>query len=275
MGSKIREPAVAGLFYPEDATELTKVLTDLLDKNRPAKKYDNILGIVSPHAGYLYSGSSAALAYNVLKENSDFSTAIILSPSHHLYFNGCSIYDGDYYQTPLGNIPVNKNIAEFIETNSKNIFIGNKGHDKEHALEVQLPFLQMISDNFDIVPIIIGNQNAQYIQELSNTLAEIINEKIIIIASSDLSHFHSSEEAEKLDSVVINRIENFDYPGLYTDLANGKCEACGGGAIVALLETADIMGVNKTKVLSHTNSGDVTNDKSSVVGYLSAVIYNS
>jgi AmmeMemoRadiSam system protein B len=275
MAKIIRKPAVAGMFYPKDPTELRNVISSLLEENKPTKNYNDILGIIAPHAGYLYSGKSAAIAYNVLKQKPDFTTVIILSPSHHTYFDGCSIYKGDYYQTPLGDVPVSKVLAEFIDINSEKIFLSNKGHAKEHAIEVQLPFLQMIKSDFDIVPIIIGNQSAEYIRELSDVLSGIINEQIIIVASSDLSHFHNSEIAKKMDSIVIDDINNFEYPDLFTSLSNGECEACGGGAIVSLMETADVLSFDKAEVLSYTNSGNITNDKSSVVGYLSAVIYNN
>ncbi len=273
MSEKVRKPAVAGLFYPEDSAELKRLIESLLEENESSKKYNNIVGIVAPHAGYIYSGKSAAVAFNVLKENSEFETAIILSPSHHEYFKGSCIYDGDAYETPLGKIPINKIIAEHIVDNSDSLFFGNKGHKDEHALEVQLPFLQIINSDVNIVPIVIGDQSIKYIHELSKILSELVNEKTIIIASSDLSHFHSKEKAAELDNVVVDRINNFDYIELYNDLAKGDCEACGGGGIVALLETADIIGKNDAEVISHTDSGDASNDNSSVVGYLSAVVY--
>jgi len=275
MNNNVRMPAVAGLFYPLDATELSEQITNLLDSNKLDKKFNNILGIVVPHAGYIYSGKSAAIAYNVLKENNDFETAIILSPSHHEYFSGISIFDGDFYRTPLGDVPINKELATEIVNLSKTITFSNKGHKKEHALEVQLPFLQMIKKEFNIVPIVIGDQSAEFIQDLSNVLAQIYDGRIILIISSDLSHFHSKKKAFELDKIVVDRINNMEFPELYNDLANNNCEACGGGGIVALLECADIIGDYKAEVLSHTHSGDVSNDNSSVVGYLSAVIYSN
>ncbi len=273
MSEKIRKPTVSGLFYPANANELEQLILSLLEKNKPSKKYKNIVGIVAPHAGYIYSGKSAAFAYNVLKENTQFETAIILSPSHHKYFEGSCIYNGDAYETPLGKVPINKAIAKYIVDNSESIYFGEDGHKEEHALEVQLPFLQAITDYCDIVPIVIGDQSLKNLKELSSILSEFVDERTIIIASSDLSHFHSKEKAFALDSIVANRISNFEYPELYNDLANGNCEACGGGAIVTLLETADITGRNKAEVLSHTDSSDVTNDNSSVVGYLSAIVF--
>ena len=273
MGKKIRKPAVAGLFYPEDANELKELISSLLEENKPTKNYNSIVGIVSPHAGYIYSGQNAAVAYNVLKNNSNFQTAIILSPSHQEYFKGSCIYDGDAYETPLGIIPIDKVLSKQIVDNCETVYFGIEGHKGEHALEVQLPFLQVISDNISIVPIVIGDQNVQFLQELSNILSEIVDDKTIIIASSDLSHFHSKEKAAEFDNIIVDRINNFEYPELYNDLAKGNCEACGGGGIVALLETANIFGSNNAEVLSHTDSGDVSNDNSSVVGYLSAVVY--
>ena len=134
---------------------------------------------------------------------------------------------------------------------------------------------QRIKKEFNIVPIVIGDQSAEFIQDLSNVLAQIYDGRIILIISSDLSHFHSKKKAFELDKIVVDRINNMEFPELYNDLANNNCEACGGGGIVALLECADIIGDYKAEVLSHTDSGDVSNDNSSVVGYLSAVIYSN
>ncbi len=273
MDRIIRKPSVAGMFYPEDSTELKNLALSLLEENKSSKKYNNIVGIVSPHAGYIYSGKSAAIAYNVLNDNSNFETVIILSPSHQEYFKGCCIYDGDAYETPLGEVPIAKEISKFIVDNNETIFFGNMGHKEEHALEVQLPFLQVIRNSFSIVPIVIGDQSIQYILELSKILSKVVGDKTVIIASSDLSHFHSKAKASELDNVIVNRINNFEFKELYNDLALKNCEACGGGGIVALLETADIIGQNKAEVLSYTDSGNVSNDYSSVVGYLSAVVY--
>ncbi len=270
---KVRKSAVAGMFYPENPEELEQQIKTLLNLNKVDEKFKDVVGIVAPHAGYIYSGKSAACAYNVLKDNTEFETVIILSPSHHEYFEGSSIYSGDAYKTPLGNVNINKAVAQYIVDNTQTIFFGEEGHREEHALEVQLPFLQVISEYFDIVPIVIGDQSVEYLNELSNVLSEIIDDKTIIIASSDLSHFYSKSKASELDNKIVNRINNFEYPELYNDLVSQKSYACGGGGIVALMETADIIGHNKAEVLSHTDSGDVTNDDSSVVGYLSAVIY--
>jgi len=268
----VREPAVAGMFYPASSVKLKKDVQLLLDTYKPQEKFKNVVGIVSPHAGYAYSGRTAAFAYNAVK-GKNYKTIIVISPSHREYFAGISIYNGDAYKTPLGEVPVNKEMRYELVLDNKIIFNGINGHRAEHAVEVQIPFLQMTMDNFSIVPIVMGDQNRMYINELSKKLADVIDDETLIIASSDLSHFYSKEQADKRDSIVEKRISEFDYENLQQDLETGKCEACGGGTIVAMMRTADLFHKRKSKILSRTDSGDVTGDHSEVVGYLSAVLF--
>lgn len=269
----VREPAVAGMFYPASSLKLKEEVQMLLDISKPKEKIENIVGIVSPHAGYIYSGKTAAYAYNAIN-GKDYETVIIISPSHREYFPGISIYNGDAYRTPLGDVPVNKNISAKLISNSKIIFEGMQGHRAEHAVEVQIPFLQMVLKDFMIVPIVMGDQSRPFINELAEKLANVIDEKTLIVASSDLSHYYTKAEANRLDSIVEKHINNFDYYGLLNDLENNRCEACGGGAIVAMMRISDLIQKRKSKVLSRSDSGDVTGDKSEVVGYLSAAIYS-
>lgn len=267
---KIRKPVVAGMFYPADKNELRNQIDLLLDITKPEEEFQNIAGLIAPHAGYLYSGKTAAYVFNTIV-NKNYETVIIISPSHREYFPGVSIYDGDAYETPLGIVEVNKTIKEKLL--SEKIFEGVQGHRNEHGIEVEIPFLQTVLKHFSIVPIVIGDQNKIYVDELSQKLAEVIDEKTLIIASSDLSHFYSRKEAKELDSRVQKRIEDFDFNGLQNDLELKNSEACGGGCIVSLMKSADLKSINKSKVLSYSDSGDVTGDTSEVVGYLSAVIY--
>lgn len=269
----IREAAVAGMFYPAREEELRRELELLLSVNKPRKHYENVVGIISPHAGYIYSGKSAAYAYNVLRRDVNFETVIIISPSHREYFHGISIYNGDAYKTPLGITPINKELSEQIIVNGNNIFRGVEGHRAEHALEVQLPFLQMIQDDFSIVPIVIGDQSRKFVDDLAYSLSKTMGENIAVVVSSDLSHFHEKYKADQLDSLVIDHINNFDYEGLMSDLETHQCEACGGGGIVAFMKGASLQRESKAEVISHTDSSDVSGDTSSVVGYLSAVVY--
>ena len=269
----IRNQAVAGMFYPGEEHELRRQIKLLLETNKPKKHFTDIIGVISPHAGYIYSGRSAAYAYNVLKHDVQFNTVIIISPSHREYFQGISIYDGDAYQTPLGITPINKSLAEKIIDESDHIHLGNEGHGSEHSLEVQLPFLQMIQDDFSIVPIVIGDQSRKFVDDLAHSLSKSIAENIIVVVSSDLSHFYKKNKADQLDSIIVNHINNFDFEELMKDFESKKCEACGGGGIVALLKAASLQGESRAEVISHTDSSDVSGDISSVVGYLSAVVY--
>lgn len=271
MGT-IREPAVAGMFYPLSEKKLRDEIKVLFDLTKSKDILNNVVGIVSPHAGYVYSGKTAAFAFNAVS-NKNYNTIIIISPSHREYFPGVSVYDGDAYRTPLGIVPVNKEMRSKLIEGSKIIFQGIQGHRAEHAVEVQLPFLQMIYNDFDFLPIVMGDQRKFFIDELVNKLAAIIDDKTLVVASSDLSHFYSKETAYMLDSIVEKHINEFNYDGLETDLESGKCEACGGGAIVAMMKAADLLKKKNSKVLSRSDSGDVTGDHSEVVGYLSAAIY--
>lgn len=268
----IREPAVAGMFYPANPHQLHDELQLLLDKVEPEAEYKNAVGIISPHAGYVYSGKTAAYGFKALGGR-NYKTVVIISPSHREYFPGVSIYNGDGYSTPLGEVGLNKEMILKLVNGSQIIFASPQGHRAEHAVEVQIPFLQMVMNDFTIVPAVIGDQRKAFIDELAEKLAEAVDEETLIVASSDLSHFYTKEEAGKLDSIVENHIANFNYEELQHDLETNKCEACGGGAIVAMMKTADLIRRKKSKVLSRSDSGDVTGDYSEVVGYLSAVVY--
>ncbi|MCU7496701.1 MAG: AmmeMemoRadiSam system protein B [Ignavibacteria bacterium] len=269
----VRPPAVAGMFYPADERKLKEEVKFLLDFSKDEEiPPGRISALVVPHAGYIYSGRTAAYAYNMIR-NKDYRTVVVISPSHREYFPGISVYSGDAYKTPLGVIPVNKEMREEITKDAKFIFKGLEGHRQEHALEVQLPFLQMLLKDFEILPIVIGDQKEPFLNELSDRLSKVLDDRTLIVASSDLSHFHTKQEADRLDSVVERRISEFDYRTLLRDLDKNTCEACGGGPIVAAMRTAELLNARKAKVLNRSDSGDVTGDNSEVVGYLSAVIY--
>jgi AmmeMemoRadiSam system protein B len=271
---QVRQAQVAGYFYPSDPQKLKKEISLLLDIAKSQKSYDKIFGIVAPHAGYVYSGKTAAYAYNLLKDK-DIKTVIVISPSHSEYFPGVCVYEGDAYETPLGEIEIDKEKTEKLCEESRMIFKGVQGHRKEHALEVQLPFLQGVIKDFKIVPIVIGDQGKMFIDELAKKLSEVYDVETLIVASSDLSHFHDAVTADHLDSIIEKRINDFDFDKLQNDLELNTCEACGGGPIVALMKAASLLDINQSEVLIRTNSGDVTGDKSEVVGYLSAVIYKN
>ena len=154
------------------------------------------------------------------------------------------------------------------------IFEGIQGHGSEHALEVQLPFLQVILANFQLIPLVIGSQSRETVDELAKVLAEVVDDKTLIVASSDLSHFYSKSRANIIDSRVIESINYFKYDELQNDLEQKRCEACGGGGIVAMLKALKMKNYSHSKVIQRSDSGDVTGDEKEVVGYLSAIVYN-
>ena len=236
-----------------------------------------IFGIISPHAGYIYSGQIAADAY-IQIQSREFDNVIVISPSHFEEFSGCSIFFGDYI-TPLGIIPTNKELAKSIVSSSSEIKESTSGHRYEHALEVQLPFLQVVLENFKLVPIVMGHQDYSTAENLSNALKTALlspafkNQKTLIIGSSDLSHYLPIEEAKKRDNIVLQDIQDFNIKNLSDDINSNKCQACGFGPILSTMLTSKNLGATHSKVVSYGTSGDVSKDYQNVVGYLSAVFY--
>lgn len=277
---QVRKPAVAGQFYTGDPVALTKQLTDFFKKAKKEPIPGKIIALIAPHAGYVYSGQVAAYAFKLL-EGLSFETVVVISPSHIAYFPGASLYNGRAYETPLGTIPVDTTLAGKIADHSERISISDKGHGfvgirGEHALEVELPFLQTVLGKFKLVAIVIGDQDYATCEALGQAMAKALEgEDALIVASSDLSHFHPYGEAVRLDNIVMDHINSFDPEGLFKDLSSGVCEACGGGPILATMIAAKGLGADKAKALKYANSGDVTGDKSGVVGYMAAMMYNS
>ena len=269
---KIRQPAVAGMFYPEKKDVLDQDVAMVLEESRELDLPGEIVGMVVPHAGYIYSGGVAARAYRQLID-SDIDVVVVVAPSHSEYFTEVSVYDGHAYATPLGNLPVDKGIAKELSEQSSQIVLSEKGHRfQEHALEVQLPFLQKTLDQFHLIPIVMGEHSNDNIQSLAEGLAKVLKDKKgLLVASTDLSHFYDDEKANTLDQTVVDDIENFDEDQLFRDLQSGECEMCGGGPAVSVMKACKLLGATKSQVLLYRNSGDITGDRDEVVGYLSAI----
>lgn len=279
---KVRKTMVAGSFYPADPGELAQMVDSFLAKVSTPKNPGQLIGLIAPHAGYVYSGHVAAEAYAQLKGRI-IERVIVISPSHVDAFEGIAIYDGDAYATPLGNIPVDKDFALKLARQSSRLALSSRGHETiyrgrgEHALEVHLPFLQRVLGDFVLVPLVMGDQNYETCRDLGKALARLIrDEKTIIVASSDLSHFHPYKEAMRLDDKVITAIREGDYFNLSRNLQSRHWEACGGGPIVALMIAAEALGSAKATFLKYANSGDVAyGDKSRVVGYVSFAFFKA
>lgn len=270
--NKYRKPAVAGLFYKADPKKLTDEINILLSVSKPEVIPENIFGIISPHAGYIYSGRTAAFAFNLLK-NKNYETVIIISPSHREYFPGISIFDGAGYETPLGKVEIDIELSEKLISDSKIIFKGNEGHKNEHAVEVQIPFLQTVLKDFKIVPVVMGDQSKNFIDELSFKISQNYKNDILIVASSDLSHYYTKEQANYFDSILEKNIMDFNFEELQSNLENKICEACGGGTIVALMKAANLLNKKKSLILNRSDSSATSGNTNEVVGYLSAAIF--
>jgi AmmeMemoRadiSam system protein B len=268
----IREPAVAGMFYPSQPAQLNRDVDQLLHEAKPPTEKGQLMALISPHAGYMYSGSTAAMGYKLLS-SWKFDTVVIVGPSHREYFRGVSIYGGDAYRTPLGDVFIDTALREQLQAQSEAIAISSVGHRTEHAIEVQLPFLQKTLREFLFLPIVMGDQRREYCDILANALAATVRSKhILLVASSDLSHYHPHDIAVRLDRRVIDEVEALNPDGLMQRLENDEVEACGGGPMVVVIKTAQALGANRSLVLRYCTSGDVTGDKDAVVGYLSAVL---
>jgi AmmeMemoRadiSam system protein B/AmmeMemoRadiSam system protein A len=272
-----RPAAVAGSFYPADSAELAKMVNQHLDAVRDLPEIDGqIIALVVPHAGLVYSGGIAAHAYKLL-ENKPIEKVILCGPSHHYPFRGLSVY-GPYiaWTMPFGTVKCHDKLGVEIYNFHENIKFLPEPHFKEHSLEVQLPYLKTVLNNFKIVPIAMGYQEASTINLLADALKSLdFDSTMIMIASTDWQHFHSAEKGWLKDSLGIWCLENMNPNALQRYLNNKKVEMCGGGTTVAVLKAAMAHGANKVKILKYGDSGDISGDKSSVVGYVAAVIYKS
>jgi AmmeMemoRadiSam system protein B/AmmeMemoRadiSam system protein A len=240
--------------------------------------------VVAPHAGYQYSGPVAAYTYAELKGRK-FSRVVVIAPSHYEAFDFTSVYDGDAYATPLGTVQVDKAFAEKLVKMSSTMRLSSRGHDAtaagaEHAVEVELPWLQRVLGDFELVPIVMGDQSYESSRALGVALAKLIkaegkNGETLVLASSDLSHYHTYDEAETIDHKTLHALEAWDYLSMSRNFETRVWEACGGAPIVATMIYAERMGANRAMVLKYANSGDVTGDRSRVVGYSADVFVKS
>lgn len=273
LTSEIRPPAVAGMFYEREPVRLKKAVENYLNQAHPPKIEGEIIGLVSPHAGYFYSAKTAAYGYKLI-QGKKYNSVVVISPSHYEYFRGISIYNGIAYQTPLGTISIDSELRDELKDYNNIIEFSKRGHGREHALEVQLPFLQMVLEDFKLLPIVMGDQSKEFVYSLAEILAEVLkNKNVLLVASSDLSHYFSHDVANSLDSRIEHLINKFDDETLIDELEEEKVQACGGGPIVTVMKTSKLLGANKSKVLYRNDSSEASGDKHQVVGYLSAVFF--
>jgi len=270
----VRPSVLAGSWYPGSQDALAKSIAGYLSRVKPIHIDGKLKAVIVPHAGHRYSGQVAAHAYRLL-EGSQFKRVILVGPSHRVGFEGVSVNLQSGYKTPLGVVPIDQEMAKKILDSGPHIRWLRRAHAQEHCLEIQLPFLQTVLHNFQIVPILMGQQDYDTCSRLANTLVQVMGsaQDTLILASSDLSHFYPYDQARALDLEFIKRVKGFDPEGLAKDLSAGKCEACGGGPVITTLLAARKLRADQAVVLNYANSGDVTGDHRSVVGYMSAALY--
>jgi len=273
MEKNIRKPVIAGSWYPGDPGVLTRDIKEYLKKVPGNGVGGRVVGLISPHAGYLYSGQIAAHGYKLI-QGQRFDSVIVIGPSHRSSFRGASVYNNGGFETPLGVVPVDADLADRIIAHGGSIAFYPQAHLQEHSIEIQIPFLQVVLGQFSFVPIVMGDQDRRACQELAEAIFKAIKGKnVLVVGSSDLSHFHSYDKAVKLDRRVVDLVQEMDTDGLIRELESGSCEACGGGPMAVTMLVARKLGSTGGKVLKYANSGDVTGDMGRVVGYLSAAFY--
>ncbi|NQV04173.1 MAG: AmmeMemoRadiSam system protein B [Candidatus Omnitrophica bacterium] len=268
---EVRKAAVGGAFYPGDKDELAQGVDEFLGNVKKSGIKGDIRAIIVPHAGHVYSGQVAAYAFKEVSEE-PFKRIIIISPSHYTRFDGISVYNKGLFETPLGLIRVDKALANKIMKKSKRFIFYPESHEKEHAIEVELPFLQRIYKDFTIVPITMGNPVLDDAQVLQDALYDVMDEDTLLVISVDLSHYHPYDEAVQLDTRGISSIESLDAELFLQRLKNGDTEIDAPIAVLATIMLANRFDA-RAKLLKYANSGDVTGDRSRVVGYASMVIY--
>jgi AmmeMemoRadiSam system protein B len=265
----VRRSVIAGSWYPGDPEQLRAMINGFLAKVPAQQLEGQLVGLIVPHAGYVYSGPVAAHAYAQLR-HMHFTRVVIVSPVHRMYSGRFAITDKACYETPLGQVQLDTELVQAIE---RRVQVTRIGQDAEHSLEIQLPFLQSILGDFVLTPIMMGDQDLESALELGQAVVEAIGqEAALLVASTDLSHFHPYDTAARLDQVVLNAITAYDVQGLARTLATRKAEACGGGPVMAVMTAAQGMGATGAVLLKYMNSGDVTGDRDSVVGYAAAAL---
>ena len=285
--TQTRKPEFAGQWYPDNKQKLYAMLDNFFQK---VDLPDNIRGItpfglISPHAGFIYSGQVAAYAYSTI-QGKQYDLVILLGCSHHYLNNTVSIYDGDYYKTPLGKVPIARDIVKQILDADKNFLFQEGAHSIEHSLEAQIPFLQYAlskesahdGNDFSIVPILIMTRDTSLLNKLANTLTHIVEDtkkNILFVVSTDMSHFHPYDQAVEMDRRTIDMIVNNETDKLENAISDGSSELCGYWALDTFQRIARNVNANKITSLKYQNSGDVSGDKSRVVGYTAIVFAKS
>jgi len=277
---KIRPSVIAGSWYPGTKDALARTVDDYLAKVDQEPVAGELLGLVSPHAGYAYSGQTAAYAYHQL-EGRTFDTVVLMGPSHRAWVGEYAASEEDAYATPLGLVPLDR---AFLAALDGRLPLHRVRRDAEHSIEIQLPFLQRQLDGFALVPILMNADGAPAAQHLAAALAEVVRERAaegrrtLLVASSDLHHIPDYQEVVRRDRAVVDAVAAYDLEALARRLMDPASTVCGRIPILAVLHAARQLGADATRVLHHTTSGDVTGQRTAgqyTVGYMAAAVYRT
>jgi AmmeMemoRadiSam system protein B len=272
--TNVRKAAVAGSWYPGTASALAAAVERHLDETD--RDLDgHLVAIVAPHAGLMYSGPVAAHAYRLLRDR-PVERVVLVGPSHFVGFEGAAVYAAGAFDTPLGAARIDEDCAAALMKESPIIREHPVAHVREHSLEMQLPFVRHLAPGAQIVPLVMGYQTAETSRALGDALADVLRSRpaTLMVASTDLSHYQDAVIAARLDAVVIDCVVRFDADALQRALDARPEHACGGGPTVAVMRAARTLGARDAVVLRYADSGDVSGDKSAVVGYLAAAFGN-
>ena len=271
----VRLPAVAGTWYPGREAQLAAAVDAHLAAVTPGAETRCPRAVIAPHAGLMYSGRVAAYAY-ALTTGCSYTAAILVGPSHFVRFRGVSLWPRGAWETPFGSMRIAEPLAAALLAEAP-VIEHPAAHGREHSLEMQLPFLGRLLRDIPLVPLVMGHQDRATAMALGAGIARVIAahpaENVLLVASSDLSHYEDAATAAALDALVINRVAALDAGGLMETLEAEPRHACGGGPMVAVMHAAVQLGRTRAEVLRYADSGDVSGDKSSVVGYMAAAIW--
>lgn len=272
----VRPSPIAGSWYPGNESALRAQVSDFIDHAQPVNLPGELVGLIAPHAGYVYSGATAGYSYRCVQGKS-YDTVVIASPLHEYLPYPFITSAHEKYATPLGEVPVASEllkqlIGSFTKSLGSNLIaIAN---DPEHSLEIQLPFLQVaLSKPFQLLPLMIRENDPSLLRGFGENLASVLQgQNVLLVASTDLSHFYTEEQANKLDSHMMQQFSDFSPEGVLQSEAEHSGFACGSGAVAAILWTARALGATRVTNLHHSTSAAVTHDPHNVVGYGAAAI---
>ena len=276
----VRRSVIAGRWYPGTRQSLTHMIDDYLSHVEQPLVPGELIGLISPHAGYAYSGQTAAYAYHQL-EGQQVDTVVLIGPSHRAWVGDYAVNTEDAFETPLGLVPLDR---EFIADLDALVGLQAVYNDAEHSLEIQLPFLQRQLGDLSLVPIMMSSDDPAVARRLAAALVEVISqragrgERVLLAASSDLHHIENYAEVARRDQAVIDALTAYDLETLTALFMDPRCSVCGRIPILSVLHASKALGAGAARVLYHTNSGDVTGQRGRgqyTVGYMAAAVYRS